>query len=96
MKTYCIADVHGHLDNLYLFVKTLDKDDRVFVLGDAIDKGPMSLGCLQYIMADTRFTMLLGNHEYMMFNLLSQELGSNTNIKSFRKITRQQIPPPKF
>ena len=76
MKTYCISDVHGHLDNLYLFVKTLDKDDRVFVLGDAIDKGPISLGCLQYIMADTRFTMLLGNHEYMMFNLLSQEPGS--------------------
>ena len=25
---------------------------------------------------DPRFTMLLGNHEYMMFNLLSQEPGS--------------------
>ena len=83
MKTYCIADVHGHLDSLYLFVKTLDKDDRVFVLGDAIDKGPVSLGCLEYIMVDPRFTMLLGNHEYMMFNLLSAEPGSYSYNEAF-------------
>lgn len=76
MKTYCISDVHGHINNLNSFVKTLDKDDRVFVLGDVIDKGPDSMGCLELIMEDPRFTMLLGNHEYMMFDLLSQEPGS--------------------
>ena len=83
MKTYCISDIHGHLDNLYLFVKTLNKDDRVFVLGDAVDKGPMSIGCLQYIMADTRFKMLLGNHEYMMFNTLSAERGTYSYKEAF-------------
>lgn len=83
MKTYCISDIHGHLDNLYLFVKTLDSDDRVFVLGDAIDKGPVPLGCLEYIMEDSRFTMLLGNHEYMMFNTLSTEPGSYSYNDAF-------------
>ena len=85
MKTYCISDVHGHLDNLYFFVKTLNEDDRVFVLGDAIDKGPMSLGCLQYIMADTRFKMLLGNHEYMMFNLLNSKLGTREYNEAYEQ-----------
>lgn len=73
MKTYCISDVHGHLDNLMRFVETLEKEDRVYVLGDVVDKGPNSIECLQYIMYDSRFTMLLGNHEYMMFNVLSLE-----------------------
>ena len=76
MKTYCISDVHGHLDNLNRFVQTLEKDDRVFVLGDAIDKGPKSIECLEYIMNDSRFKMLLGNHEYMMFNTLSSKPGT--------------------
>lgn len=76
MKTYCISDIHGHFENLERFVKTLKEDDRVFVLGDVIDKGKDSIKCLEYIMNDDRFLMLLGNHEYMMFNLLSEEPGS--------------------
>ena len=71
MKTYCISDIHGHLDNLIRFTNTLEEDDRVYVLGDVIDKGPESIKCLEHIMNDKRFTMLLGNHEYMMFNVLS-------------------------
>lgn len=84
MKTYCISDIHGHFDNLYKFVETLDKDDRVFVLGDVVDKGPDSIKCLEYIMEDPRFTMLLGNHEYMMFDLLSQEVGSYAYYDAYK------------
>ena len=83
MKTYCISDIHGHLDNLNRFIQTLNEDDRVFVLGDVIDKGPKAIECLKLIMDDSRFTMLLGNHEYMMFNLLSAEPCSYTYNDAF-------------
>ena len=70
MKTYCISDVHGHYDNLNRFVATLNEDDKVYVLGDVIDKGKETIKCLDLIMHDRRFAMLLGNHEYMMFQFL--------------------------
>ncbi|MBR2577993.1 MAG: metallophosphoesterase [Erysipelotrichaceae bacterium] len=70
MKTYCISDIHGHYKNLLAFTETLGKDDKVYVLGDAIDKGEDPIGCLRLIMNDDRFEMLLGNHEYMMWQYL--------------------------
>lgn len=75
MKTYCISDIHGHYDNLMDFVDTLEDDDKVYVLGDVIDKGEDSIKCLLYIMEDKRFEMLLGNHEYMMFQYLADRKG---------------------
>lgn len=71
MKTYCISDVHGHIKNFKAFKHTLNSDDRVYVLGDVIDKGESSIELLLEIMEDDRFTMLLGNHEYMMWQFLS-------------------------
>ena len=76
MKTYCISDIHGHWNNFEAFIDTLNKEDRVYVLGDVIDKGPASIKCLQHIMADARFSMLLGNHEYMMFQTICYEPGT--------------------
>lgn len=76
MKTYCISDIHGHLNNLNKFIKTLNDDDIVYVLGDVVDKGSDSIKTLQLIMNDKRFKMLLGNHEYMMFQVLSNEIDS--------------------
>ena len=71
MKTYCISDIHGHYRNLLAFKNSLEADDKVFVLGDAIDKGEDPIACLKLIMDDDRFEMLLGNHEYMMWQFLS-------------------------
>lgn len=78
MKTYCISDIHGHYENLMAFVDTLEEDDKVYVLGDVIDKGDDSIKCLLYIMEDKRFEMLLGNHEYMMFQFLANRSGFKT------------------
>ena len=74
MKIYCISDIHGHWDNFKRFIDTLEKDDVVYVLGDVIDKGAEPIKCLKYIMNDPRFTMILGNHEYMMYQYLSTEI----------------------
>ena len=70
MKTYCISDIHGH-KNLRNFASVLNDDDKVYVLGDVIDKGEDPLACLKLVMEDQRFEMIMGNHEYMMYQLLS-------------------------
>ena len=76
MSTYCISDLHGHWDNLNRFLQTLKKRDRVFLLGDVVDKGPESVRIIQEVMNDPRITMLLGNHEQMMWQYLkSREVG---------------------
>ncbi|MDO4500876.1 MAG: metallophosphoesterase [Erysipelotrichaceae bacterium] len=71
MRTYCISDIHGHYKNFAAFKSTLKEDDLVYVLGDVIDKGEDSIKILLEIIADKRFKMLLGNHEYMMWQFLS-------------------------
>lgn len=67
MSTYCISDIHGHWENFEAFLNDIDEDDRVFLLGDVVDKGNDPIRVLQHVMKDKRFTMLLGNHEHMMY-----------------------------
>lgn len=71
VSTYCISDIHGHWANLERFLSILHDDDQVFVLGDVVDKGDDSIRVLQYVMNDERFTMIMGNHEHMMWQYLA-------------------------
>lgn len=67
---YVISDIHGHTKTFLEFANSLCEDDKVFVIGDTIDKGDGTLDVLTYIMNDKRFTFLLGNHEYMLYKEL--------------------------
>ena len=70
MSTYVISDLHSHLDILKRFIADINPEDRVFCLGDAIDKGPDGIRVLDYIRTSDQITMLLGNHELMMIEFL--------------------------
>ena len=70
MKTWVIPDVHGCLKTLKYLVEEmirLQKDDRLFVLGDLVDRGPDSKGVIDYIMnleaRGYKVITLRGNHE---------------------------------
>ena len=72
MSTYVVADPHG---NYELFLQGLKKvkfgaDDRLYVIGDIIDKGPDCMGLMQYIMDTENMDLILGNHEHMMLNTI--------------------------
>ena len=67
MSHYVLSDLHGELDR---FLRMLDlihfsNQDRLYVLGDVIDRGPDGISILRMIMKSPNMTMLLGNHEYM-------------------------------
>ena len=53
MSTYAVSDLHGYYD---VFIRGLDRigfseTDTLYVIGDAIDRGPDCIKILQYIMA---------------------------------------------
>ncbi|MBQ8947723.1 MAG: fructose-bisphosphatase class III [Lachnospiraceae bacterium] len=70
MAVYAVSDLHGRLD---VFMRGLEKiefgdADRLYVIGDAIDRGPDGIGILQYIRSHDNMDLIIGNHEFMMLN----------------------------
>ena len=59
-----IGDVHGHHDGLMTLLEALapGSDDRVYFLGDLIDRGPKSAQVLDFVQ-QSPYQTLLGNHE---------------------------------
>ncbi|WP_288131585.1 metallophosphoesterase [Microbulbifer sp.] len=67
-RDFVIGDVHGHLHQLQAQLDAVAFDlsrDRLFCLGDVIDRGPASESLLALIDQKTYFS-ILGNHEAMM------------------------------
>lgn len=66
-----IGDVHGHYDGLMTLLEALALgwDDRVYFLGDLIDRGPKSAQVLEFV-KESSYQTLLGNHEQLMLNAL--------------------------
>jgi len=71
-QDYVVGDIHGHWDLLFNKLKEIGfdkKTDRLFSVGDLIDRGPNSLDCLSLIF-EPWFFSVRGNHEQMMFDSL--------------------------
>lgn len=63
---YCISDIHGYYGT---FCRLMDKikfggGDRLFVLGDFIDKGPESVRLAKLLFSLRNVICIAGNHEY--------------------------------
>lgn len=72
MATYVFSDVHGHyktLERLFDRVSPAD-DDKIFMLGDMIDRGPDAVGVMRFCrnLQDKGATVLMGNHEDLMLS----------------------------
>ena len=63
-RVFAVGDVHGHFATLRALVHRLrlGDEDRLVLLGDAIDRGPDAAGVVAYIRNDPRLLTLLGNH----------------------------------
>ena len=74
-RDFVVGDLHGcrsMLDGLLEKV-SFDKDrDRLFSVGDLIDRGPDSVGCLKLLREPWCFSVL-GNHEAMLLAYWSEE-----------------------
>lgn len=67
---YIVGDIHGHYERLMSQLNELNFDfnnDRLFCVGDLIDRGPDSPKVLS-LLSESWFFSLLGNHEYYMLS----------------------------
>ncbi len=71
-NTYIMSDIHGNSERFDSVMKQilLKPEDRLYVLGDVIDRYPDGIRILRQLMAMPNVQMLLGNHEFMMLNAL--------------------------
>ena len=65
---YIMSDIHGLYDRYRKMMEkiALKPEDRLYILGDVIDRGPDSFPILFDIMERENVEMFLGNHEHMM------------------------------
>ena len=67
-RDFIVGDIHGHLerlDRLLEHVEFRPKHDRLFSVGDLIDRGPDSPSCLERLDQPWLYAVR-GNHEQMM------------------------------
>ena len=69
---YVMSDIHGN-DVRYRSVMRqikLKPEDHLYILGDVVDRFPDGLGILRETMKAPNITLLLGNHEHMMWEAI--------------------------
>ena len=67
-RDFFVGDIHGEKDLLFALLEKSGFDrtsDRVFSVGDLIDRGPDSFACLK-LAREPWFFPCLGNHEWML------------------------------
>ncbi len=104
--TYVIADVHGRADRFHSILRQIrfSDTDVLYILGDVIDRNPDGIPILLEVMAAGNMQMILGNHEYMMLNVVNApeeaDLRSNmilwfynggeVTLQAFRKLPQEE------
>jgi bis(5'-nucleosyl)-tetraphosphatase (symmetrical) len=75
-RTFVIGDLQGcfaSLEQLLLKIQFREGIDRIFLLGDIINRGPQSLDCLRWAANTPNVTSVLGNHD---FHLMAVSTGN--------------------
>jgi len=100
---YCIGDLHGSFsvfENLIKNLKFNPAVDRMFSVGDLVDRGPDSLKCLDLIRRPW-FHAVLANHEKMMLGKFDRQWegeywfqnGGHWGMEAFNDFGRPNYTP---
>ena len=85
-RDFVIGDLHGCLGDLQEKLRAARFDpaagDRLFSVGDLVDRGPDSLGCLA-LLRQPLFHAVLGNHEQMMLDAMAEGVGDQSQAFLF-------------
>ncbi|MCC5657285.1 serine/threonine protein phosphatase [Nostoc sp. XA010] len=79
-----IGDVHGHYEGLMTLLEAIapTSDDQIYFLGDLIDRGPHSSQVVNFVKRHN-YSCLLGNHEQMLLNILTNERTSSPTMQAW-------------
>lgn len=70
MNVWAFSDIHGQRELFDAIMAKIEPNDKIYFLGDAIDRGPDGWTIFKQLMDDPRVTFICGNHEDMMYNAL--------------------------
>ena len=86
MSVYAVSDLHGCWNHWLQIKNFLKEEDKLYILGDCIDRQDSGLAILKEALADSRMTVLCGNHEDMMREALIAERDFDTydDIDAYR------------
>lgn len=92
MATYAIGDIQGCYKSLKRLLKRIDfneTQDRLFLVGDLVNRGPNSLDVLRFAcdMGD-RVTAVLGNHDIHLLGVAFGVKAVSRKRRNFEKILR--------
>lgn len=75
-----MSDIHGRYDKFTQMLRHINfsKIDKLYILGDVIDRGEEPILLLNEIMEKDNIHLLMGNHEYMMINALMHNVYIDT------------------
>lgn len=69
-KVYASSDWHGNGELAIKVLNYLQPDDKLYFLGDAIDRGPHGYQIMTQLLKDERVIYMMGNHEQMMLEAI--------------------------
>lgn len=78
---YVISDIHGCYDQYIELLKKINfsEKDILYILGDAMDRGPEPIKVIQDIMQRTNVNYFVGNHDYNVVSLAKKILEDTRN-----------------
>ena len=71
---YIISDIHGCYDQYRMLLEKIHftEEDKLYVLGDAVDRGPEPIKVLQDMMGRRNIIFIIGNHDFIMYTLMKK------------------------
>lgn len=98
---YVCSDIHGCMARYQEVLNVINEDDYLYILGDVIDRGENGIEILIDILNRDNITVLMGNHEFMMyqalvakkrlelFNWIHPQNGGKTTLKKYQQLDDQ-------
>lgn len=96
MSVYVMSDLHGCLEEFEAMLDMIEfsDEDKLYVIGDVVDRGPKSMDLLKRIMGMKNAVMLLGNHEQMMIKAIASGDFAHWNLNRGEETYKQFISQP--
>ena len=90
---YVIGDIHGCYEQYMELLRAIDlqDEDELYVLGDAMDRGPEPVKVLQDIMKRQNAHYILGNHDFIMYSVMKKLMVEITDENVDSHLTVEDI-----
>ena len=90
---YIVSDVHGCYMQLMQLLHKINfgDDDELYVLGDAVDRGPEPIQVLRYMMRNPNVHFILGNHDFYMFCIFRKLFDTYQDISSDDDFSKEDL-----